>query len=63
MISSPADSASGVDGKDRGAAAETADVGVSTDEAVEARTMSAVARPRLPMVMAAAPKPPKVVYQ
>ena len=50
-------------GKVEATAAEKADVGESTDEAVKAPTRSAVARPRLPMVMAAASKPPKVVPQ
>ena len=44
-------------------ATEKADVGESTDEAVEAPTRSVVARPRLRVAMAAAPKPPKVVPQ
>ena len=46
-------------GKVEAAATEKAHVGERTDEAVEAATRSAVARPRLPL--AAAPKPPKVV--
>ena len=47
-------------GKWKATETEKADVGKSTDEALEARTRSAAARPRLPMAMAAAPKPPKV---
>ena len=50
-------------GKVETAATEKADVGESTDEAVEAPTMSAVARPRLPVAMASAPKTSKVVPQ
>ena len=48
-------------GKVEATATEKVDVGESTGEAVKAPTKSVVARPRLPMAMAAAPKPPKVV--
>ena len=40
---------------------EKEDSGEPTNEAVEAPTKSGVNRPRLPVAMAAAPKPPKVV--
>ena len=43
------------------AAKEKVDVRDSKDQAAKAPTGSVVARPRLPVVMAAAPKPPKVV--
>ena len=42
---------------------EKADGGESMVEAVEALTRWVVARPRLPVAIAAAPKPPKVVPQ
>ena len=42
---------------------EKADGGENMVEAVEAQTRWVVARPRLPVAMAAAPKPPKVVLQ
>ena len=42
---------------------EKTDGGESTVEAVEAPTRWVVARPQLPVAMAAAPKPPKVVPQ
>ena len=47
-------------GKVEATATEKVDVGESTDGAVEAPTKTVVARPRLPVVMAPAPKPPKV---
>ena len=50
-------------GKVETATTETLDVGETTDEVVKAPTRSVVARPRLPVAMAAAPKPPKVVPQ
>ena len=46
-------------GKVEAAAKEKVDVGDSKDEAAKAPTRSVVARPRLPVAMAAAPKPPK----
>ena len=42
---------------------EKADGGESTVEAMEAPTRWVVARPRLPVAMAAAAKPPKVALQ
>ena len=42
---------------------EKADGGESMVKAVKAPTKWVVARPRLPVAMAAAPKPPKVVLQ
>ena len=48
-------------GKVETATTETLDVGETTDEVVKAPTRSVVARPRLPVAMAPAPKPPKVV--
>ena len=48
-------------GKVETATRQKADVGDSEDEAVKAPTRTAVARPRLPAVMAAAPNPPMVV--
>ena len=50
-------------GKVEATSTEKADVGESTDEAVKAPTKSLVARPRLPVAMAAGPKPPKLVPQ
>ena len=50
-------------GKVEAAATEMVDVGEITDEAVKAPTRSVVARSRLPMAIAAAPKPPNVVPQ
>ena len=50
-------------GKVEAAAKEKVDVGDSKVEAAKAPTRSVVARPRLPVAMAAAPKPPKVVPQ
>ena len=50
-------------GKVEGTASEIADAGESTDESVEAPTKSVVARPRLSVVMAIAPKLWKVVPQ
>ena len=50
-------------GKVEATATEKADVGESTDGAVEAPARSAVALPRLSMAMEATPKPPKVVPQ
>ena len=50
-------------GKVKAAATAKADVGEGTDEALEAPTRSVVARPRMPVAMAAAPKPSKVVLQ
>ena len=47
----------------RAAREEKADGGESTNEAVEVPTRSVVARPRLPVAMASAPKPPKVLPQ
>ena len=49
-------------GKVEAMATEKADVGESTDE-IKAPTRSVVARPRLPVAIAAVPKPPKVVPQ
>ena len=40
---------------------EKVDVGDGKDDAVKTPTRTVVARPRLPAVMAASPKPPKVV--
>ena len=40
---------------------EKADGGENTVEAVEIQTRWSAVRPRLPVAMAAAPKPPKVV--
>ena len=48
-------------GKVEAVVKENADVGDGTDAAVKAPTRTVVARPRLPAVMAAAPKPPKMV--
>ena len=48
-------------GKVEAAVKEKVDVGDRKDAAVKAPTRTVVARPRLPAVMAAAPKPPKVV--
>ena len=50
-------------GKVGAAATEKADIRECTDEEVEAPTRSVVARPRLRVAMASAPKPPKVVPQ
>ena len=66
MLFSPAVAAAAVVAEGKAAAAVVAakanvDVGDSTDEAAKAPTRSAVARPWLPVAMAAAPKPPKVV--
>ena len=46
-------------GKVEAAAKEKVDVGDSKDEAAKAPTRSVVARPRLLVAMAAAPKPPR----
>ena len=43
------------------AAKEKVDVRDSKDQAAKAPTGSVVARPRLPVAIAAVPKPPKVV--
>ena len=48
-------------GKVEAAATGKVDVGENTDEVVAATTRSVVARPRLLVAMAAAPKPPKLV--
>ena len=48
-------------GKVEAAAKEKVDVGDGKDAAVKAPTRTVVARPRLPAVMAEAPKPPVVV--
>ena len=48
-------------GKVEAAAKEKLDVGDSKAEAAKAPTRSVAARPRLPVAMAAAPMPPKVV--
>ena len=48
-------------GKVEVAEKENVDVGYSEDAAVKALTRTLVARPRLPAVMAASPKPPMVV--
>ena len=50
-------------GKVEATETEKSDVEESTDEAVKAPTTSVVARPRLLVAMAAAPKPPMVVPQ
>ena len=50
-------------GKVEATATEKVDIGESTDEAIKAPTRSVVARPRLLVAMAAAPKSPKVVPQ
>ena len=47
----------------KGGGPEKVDGGESTVEAVEVPTRWVVARRRLPLAMAAAPKPPKVVPQ
>ena len=51
----------GAHGKGGGCVRKTVDVVDTKNEAVKAPTRTVVARPRLPAVMAAAPKPPKVV--
>ena len=71
MLCSPAAATAGVvagkaaaavaTGKVEVEAKEMVDVGDSKDEAAKAPTRSVVARPRLPVAMVAAPKPPKVV--
>ena len=48
-------------GKVEAAAKEKVDVGDGKDAAVKAQMRTVVARPRLPAVMSAAPKPPMVV--
>ena len=48
-------------GKVEAAATEEVDIGESTDDPVKAPRRSVVARPRLPVAIAAVPKPPKVV--
>ena len=63
MLCTPVMVQAAATGKVEGAATEKTDVGESTDEAVEAPTRSAMAWTRLPMAMAAAPKPTKVVPQ
>ena len=63
MPSTPAMVQVAATGKVEAAATEKAGVEESSDEAVEAPTRSVEAPPRLPVAMAATPKPPKVVPQ
>ena len=51
----------GAHGKGRGRGKGKVDVGDGKDAAVKAPARTVVARPRLPAVMAAAPRPPMVV--
>ena len=60
MLRSPT-AAAVATGKVEAAAKEKVDVGDSKDEAAKAPTRWMVARPRLPVAMAVAPKPPKAV--
>ena len=59
MLSSPAAAVAAE--KVEAAVKEKVDVGDGKDDAVKTPTRTVVARPRLPAVMAASPKPPKVV--